>query len=234
MYLTLSQLAESLGVTEKVITDWMHEAGLPHVADRNRLLFDRAEVAHWAATHGLAERAGFLADERARGTLPPLSHLLRVGGVWREVPSAQWPDVLEQVLGRLPGISAAERAWLGQQLRHPQGLNWAPVGHGHALPHFRQRLALGPDSGAVALLRLQAPGVLPVAPPDPQPVRVLWFFVPPHPRVHLELLGRLSRAVSRPELRAAVERADSDAEILRAVEAVETGGPPAAAAPPKP
>lgn len=64
-------------------------------------------------------------------------------------------------------FSAAERAWLRQRLRQPVGLNWAPGGHGHALPHFSQRAALGPDRGSVALLHLQAPCLLPGAPPDP-------------------------------------------------------------------
>ena len=63
MYLNVVELAESFGVSEKVVEDWIRDEGLPSVPDRGRLLFDRARVALWAAAHGLTARAGFLAPE---------------------------------------------------------------------------------------------------------------------------------------------------------------------------
>ena len=54
MYLNLVQLAESFGVSEKVVEGWIREEGLPHTPERRVLLFDRAQVAQWAATRGLA------------------------------------------------------------------------------------------------------------------------------------------------------------------------------------
>src|ERR1035437_5203112 len=57
MYLNLIQLAESFGVSEKVVEGWIREEGLPHTPDRGRLLFDRAQVVQWAATRGLAAPA---------------------------------------------------------------------------------------------------------------------------------------------------------------------------------
>ena len=58
MYLNLVQIAESFGVSEKVVEDWIRDEGLPHMPDRGRLLFDRAQVAHWAAAHGLGGAGG--------------------------------------------------------------------------------------------------------------------------------------------------------------------------------
>ena len=43
MYLTLIQLAESLGVEPRVVEGWIRDEGLPSVTDRGRLLFDRTE-----------------------------------------------------------------------------------------------------------------------------------------------------------------------------------------------
>ena len=90
MFLNLVQLAESFGVSEKVIDGWIRYEGLPHTPDRGRLIFDRAQVAQWAATRGLATKAGFLAP--AAGTLGGALHLeplFRAGGIWRDVP-AKW------------------------------------------------------------------------------------------------------------------------------------------------
>src|SRR5439155_5728102 len=66
VYLNVVQLAESLGVEESVIEGWVRNEGLPHVPDRGHLLFDRAQVATWAAQRGLASKVGFLAPEAPR------------------------------------------------------------------------------------------------------------------------------------------------------------------------
>ena len=63
MYLNLIQIAESFGVSETVVEDWIRNEGLPHTPDRGRLLFDRVQVANWAAARGLGAKAGFLALE---------------------------------------------------------------------------------------------------------------------------------------------------------------------------
>ena len=84
MHVNVIQLAESLGVEESVIENWVRNEGLPCVRDSSRLIFDRAEVAAWATERGLAARAGFLAPENASGSDLDLANLLRHGGIWRE------------------------------------------------------------------------------------------------------------------------------------------------------
>src|ERR1044071_5043924 len=86
MYLNLVQIAESFGVSESVVEDWIRNEGLPHTQDGERVLFDRAQVATWAAARGLAGHAGFLAPEEPHlMTSWRIEGLLRRGGIWREV-----------------------------------------------------------------------------------------------------------------------------------------------------
>ena len=83
---------------------WIREEGLPHTPDRGVLLFDRAQVAQWAATRGLAAKAGFLAPETpALSSLVRLGPLLRAGGIWRDVTPAETTDVFLRVTSALPG-----------------------------------------------------------------------------------------------------------------------------------
>lgn len=222
MYLNLIELAESFGVSEKVVEDWVRDEGLPHVADRGRLLFDRALVAHWAAAHGLAARAGFLAPDNGAFTSGlALAPMLRTGGIWRDVPAATVTGVLERVMAALPGVAPAVRALLTQRLRAQGGLNWAPVGSGFALPHFSARVTLGRDAGVVALLLLRDALPLPEAPFDGAAVTRLFFFIPPSPRAHLDTLARLSRAIAQGPLRGLVKRGASDEELLEALQATD-------------
>jgi PTS system nitrogen regulatory IIA component len=131
---------------------------------------------------------------------------------------------MEGVIASLPRVAQSVRALLGQRLRARGGVNWAPVGAGFALPHFSTRITLGRDAGVIALVLLK--GTLPLAEPvvDGVPVTRLFFFVPPSPRAHLDTLGRLSRAISKGQLRALLEKGASDEEILRALAAVDGAG----------
>lgn len=225
MYLNLVQLAESFGVSEKVVEDWIRANGLPHVRDRGRLLFDRARVVHWAAAHGLTARTGFLAPERGPFTSDlALAPMLRVGGIRRAVLASEVTEALAGVLATLPSVPPAVRALLGQRLRTPGGINWAPVGRGFALPHFSTRVSLGREAGVVALLLLRDSLPLAEAAPDGVPITRLFFFIPPSPRAHLDTLARLSRVIARGSLAGLVERGATDEELIEALAVADRMG----------
>lgn len=222
MYLNLIQIAESFGVSESVVEGWIRDEGLPHTPDRGRLLFDRAEVAAWAAGRGLAAHAGFLAPEAPRLAAGwSVSNLLRRGGVWRDLPPGAVPATLRRIVDALPGTTPPVRQLLAQRLLAPGGLAYAPVGGGVALPHPSARVTLGRESGVVALLLLREGLPVPEPVPDAQPITRLLFFIAPSPRAHLDLLARLSRLIARGPLRGILSSPADDTEILRLVAAAE-------------
>jgi len=222
VYLNLIQIAESFGVSETVVEDWIRNEGLPHTPDRGRLLFDKVQVANWAAARGLGAKAGFLALETpALAKAWPLGPLLRAGGVWRDVAAAAVPDVFERIVGALPGATPPIREILVRRLRSKDGVNYAPVGGGFALPHPSSRVSLGRGSGSLALLLLREPFSLATGTPDGVPVARLLFFVAPSPRAHLDILGRLCRVLDRGPLRELMTRSAPDGEILAALDAAD-------------
>ena len=81
MYLNLVQIAESFGVSENTIEDWIRAEGLPHIPERGRLLFDRAQVANWAAGRGMTTQviwASFTSWSITATQVPPSEVLMRV------------------------------------------------------------------------------------------------------------------------------------------------------------
>ena len=222
MYLNLIQIAESFGVSEKVVEGWIRDEGLPNTPDRGRLLFDRAQVAEWAAKRGLAAQAGFLAPQAtALGANLQLGPLLRRGGIWRDVPAAEVPAVFERIVTALPGATPPVRQLLGQRVRAKGGVTMAPVGGGFALPHPSARITLGRDSGLVALILLRdaLPPVEPMV--DELPVNRLLFFIAPSPRAHLDLIGRLSRLLASGSLGGLLGHGAKDDEIFQAFDAFD-------------
>ena len=225
MFLNVIQLAESLGVEENVVEGWIRNDGLPHVTDRGRLLFDRAQVVHWAESHGLAARVGFLAPERAKiQGARKLEAMLRTGGIWRDVPAANVLNLFADIVAKLPGTTPPIRQMLQQRLCAPNGISWALVGGGLALPHLRTPIALGRDSGIFAILLLRDTLTVNEPAPDEQPVTRLLFFVAPSPRAHLEMLAQLSTALLRGNLGRLINDASPDDEIFAAVAAAEIPG----------
>lgn len=223
MYLNLIQIAESFGVSETVVEGWIRNEGLPHTPDRGRLLFDRAQVAMWAATRGLAAHAGFLAPETPHITTAwRLESLLRRGGIWRDVAPGGVTDVFRQIVTSLPGATPPLRGLLAQRLQAPGGIAFAPIGGGFALPHPSMRVTLGRESGVVALLFLREALMLNEPVPDQAPVTRLIFFIAPSPRAHLDLLGRLSRILGRAPVRELLVPGATDEGIFRAVAAADS------------
>ena len=217
MYLNLVQIAESFGVSESVVEDWIRSEGLPHVPERGRLLFDRSQVANWAAARGLTAQAGFLsAGDPALATSWRLEPMLRQAGIWRNVGSRDLGATLIRIVDHMPAANTAVRQLVAQRIGAAGGLNLAPVGSGFALPHPSARIALGRESGTVALIFLAEPLVV-ADPPDDVPITRLFFFIAPTPRAHLDLLGRLSRLLTRGEGRQRITPDASDADIFAVV-----------------
>lgn len=223
MYLSLVQIAESFGVSERLVQDWVKNDGLPHVADHGYLLFDRGQVAKWAAGRGLAAQAGFLASEKGIFTTEfDLETMLRSGGIWRDVPADGVCAVFEKIVSAMSRVPEPLRALLVERIRTKRGISWAPAGDGFALPHFATQVSVGRDSGAVALILLREPLPLPEPPVDSVPVTRLLFFVPPSPRAHLDLLGRLARLLTEGSLSERIARRGADEEIFRVVAEVDS------------
>ncbi len=220
MYLNIIELAESLGVAEKVIQEWIRSEGLPCIRDGMRMSFDRAQVVEWAEGRGLAAKAGFLAAKaQSAGHELLLADLLRVGGIWREVPAGQIFPIMEQTLAKLSGANPAVVRLLTQRLRTPQGLNWAAMGGGLAMPHLSTHVTLGRNAGGLAILLLREPAPLPEPPPDGLPVTCLFFFIAPSPRAHLQLVGQLSAHLLHGPLKALLAGGAPDEAVFSALAA---------------
>ena len=215
MYLNIIQIAESFGVSEKVIQDWIRNDELPCIHDRNRLLFDRARVAEWAAEHGLGKQAGFLSPQEtsASGGIS-LGNLLKTGGIWRNLSASDVMPAFERALAAMHGVNPTILSYMTQRIQAPGGITYAPVGEGLALPHPSARTALGKDSGVIALLLLREPFPYPDPTPDDLPIRRMLFFIAPSPRAHLDMLSGLSRKLASGRLKQRILEEASDHDIL--------------------
>lgn len=215
MYINLIQIAESFGVSEQVVTEWVRKEGMPHVHDRDRILFERSQVMNWAASHGLGVQGGFLSEPvPSQANAPELAALLQRGGIWRDINPDGLGDLFQRIVRRLPGVQPAIMDLIIQRIAAPGGITAAPVGGGFALPHPAMRVALGEANALTALIRLDAPWKG-VQAPDKIPVTRLLFFISPTPRLHVNMLGLLARAIASGRLAQAMDQGVDDEAMLK-------------------
>lgn len=220
MYLNVVQLAQSFGVSENTIEEWVRHEKLPHTHDQGRLIFDRQQVADWAAARGYTNQAGLLVESSASRvdvSRLDLAEWLGRGGVHRDVVGASLPDVLAAVTQTMTGLAPAFAAVLAQRARRADAVSMTGVGHGWALPHLATRLALPGAGGTAALLFLRAPIELDPPPTDRVPVERMLFFVAPTARLHLEVLARLGELLSDADARSALVASAADETLARIV-----------------
>ena len=224
MYLNLIQVAESFGVTEKVVDGWLrnrrlsasHATGIVAFC----LIVFKCQNGPRIPRSPLREPV-FLAPEKSilSTNLPRPNSLLHAGGIWRDVPAAEAPNLFERIVSALPGATPPVRQLLSQRLRAPGGVTMAPIGGGFALPHPSTRITLGRNSGTVALLFMRDAMALSKEMADGVPITRLFFFIAPSPRAHLDLLGRLSRNLGAGLLRELLleELGEGRKEIFQAI-----------------
>jgi PTS system nitrogen regulatory IIA component len=150
-----------------------------------------------------------------------LGQLLKTGRIWRNVPASEVATAIDKIVAALPATQPPVRQLLSQRLRAREGITWAPIGDGFALPHPSARIALGRDSGTLALLMLSGEFY---APDDNRGISRMFFFIAPSPRAHLDLLGRLSRLLVSGPLRESVLSGARDEEIFSALSAADSTG----------
>src|SRR5438093_263357 len=113
MQLTLRQAAEYLGVTDATARRWIRERGLPVHEVNERLYLNAVELWEWAVEQGVPVSRSLLdRARRAPDTVPPMSELLRNGGILYDIKARDKLGVLRDFVARLPLAPTQDRATL--------------------------------------------------------------------------------------------------------------------------
>ncbi len=221
MHLTLRQAASYLNVTERTVRKWITTRGLPAHLINERLHCNAIELWEWAVENGIAVSKGLL--EQARGApdeIPPLSQLLAMGGIHRDVGGGAKSDVLRGLVGVLPLPAEVDREFLVTVLEAREAMGSTGIGDGIAIPHVRNPILLHVDHPFIALALLRHPVEFDAL--DGKPVHALFAVVSPNVPAHLRILSQLGYALRDPELRGLLRSAAPSAAILARVVALES------------
>jgi nitrogen PTS system EIIA component len=221
MQLTLRQAAKYLGVSESTARRWIGERGLPVHEVSERLYLNAVELWEWAVEHGVAVSRSLLEHaRRAPDTVPPMSQLLRAGGIFYDIDAKNKRDLLRQFVARLPLPPEQDRATLLSVLEAREAMGSTGVGDGIAIPHVRNPIVLHVDEAFVTLCLLKHPVDFEAI--DDKPVHTLFMVVSPTVPAHLRILAQLGFLLRDEMLRDMFRKRAGPDEIIGRIELLET------------
>jgi PTS system nitrogen regulatory IIA component len=221
MHLTLRQAAEYLGVSEATARRWIAERALPvHEADE-RLYLNAVELWEWATEQRVPISRSLLENaRRVPDAVPPLSHLLRAGGIFHDIDASTKSDLLRAFVARLPLPPTQDRETLLNVLEAREAMGSTGIGDGIAIPHVRNPVVLHVERPFVTLGLLARPVDFEAI--DQRPVSALFMVISPTVPVHLRILAQLGFVLRDETLRALLRRRAPAAEILARIEVLES------------
>jgi PTS system nitrogen regulatory IIA component len=222
MQISLRQAATYLNVPESTVRRWITTRGLPAHRANERLYCNAIELWEWALEHGItASRSLFDQGRKIPEEVPPLSGLIRTGGVHRDVGGGTKSEVLRRVVGLLPLPPETDREFLVTVLEAREAMGSTGIGDGIAIPHVRNPILLSVSEPFVSLCLLRHAVEFDAV--DGQPVHALFVLVSPNVPAHLRILARLGHVLRDPELRVRLRERSSKESILERIAAVEAG-----------
>jgi len=222
MQIPLRQAASYLNVPERTIRRWITSRGLPVHRVNERLYCNAIELWEWALENGVpASRSLFDQARRTAEEVPPLSELVRRGGVHRDVDGNSKSDVLREVVGVLPLPPEVDAEFLFTVLEAREAMGSTGIGDGIAIPHVRNPILLHVAEPLVSLCLLRH--AVDFGAVDAKPVHALFVLVSPSVPAHLRILAHLGFVLRDAELRRLLRTRASTEAIMARIAAVEKG-----------
>lgn len=221
MQITVRQAASYLGVSEARVRSWIRGRGLPAHRVDERLHLNAIEVWEWAVENGITVSRSLLDQARREpAEVPPLSLLLREGGIHAVAGGGDKAAVLRLVVGLLPLPADADREFLINVLEAREAMGSTGIGDGIAIPHVRSPILLHVERPFVTLCMLEHPVDFDAV--DRRPVHALFTVISPNIPTHLRILALLGFVLRDPGLRDLLRRRGSVEEVLGLVEMLES------------
>ncbi len=220
LQLTVRDVAGIFNISEKTVFNWIKHRNLPvyHVDEEYR--FSRSELLEWASRTQTDISSEIIeAPDQDPLLLPRLDDALREGGVNYGIRGTDKSSVLNSIVQSLHLPEGTDRSFLYQVLLSRESLGSTGIGDGIAIPHVRNPIVLQIPSSMITLCYLEQAvdfGAL-----DGQPVSILFTLISPTVRTHLNLLSKLSFALSDERFKTIIKQQAAPAAIFAEASRIE-------------
>lgn len=189
MELKIKDIVELLNVSEKTVYRWIKEKKIPCYRINHQYRFNRAEIKEWILSNRIElSSAAFQLSMLEEKHL--VSQLIEKGGVISDVAGITVPQVFEDAVQKISLPSDVSKEDILSALLHREELMPTAIGKGIALPHPRNPITTNHRAAQISICYLHTPvdfGAL-----DKEPVHTLFILLTSSPKMHLEVLSKIS------------------------------------------
>ncbi len=187
MELKIKDIVGLLQVNEKTIYRWIKEKKIPCYRINHQYRFNRAEINEWILSNKIE-----LSSSLVNLGLPDhnLPGLLEKGGIVAPVPGAGVAEVITNAVERITTPDGLKKEDIVLSLMQREELMPTAIGRGVAIPHPRNPIVTDPKNASISICYLEHPTDFHAL--DGQPVHTLFVLFTATPRMHLEVLSKIS------------------------------------------
>ncbi|MCL4538118.1 MAG: PTS sugar transporter subunit IIA [Bacteroidetes bacterium] len=187
MELKIKDIVGLLQVNEKTVYRWIKEKKIPCYRINHQYRFNRAEINEWILSNKIELSSTLINLGLADHNLPGL---LEKGGIVSPVPGTTVAEVITNAVERIDTPQGLKKEDVILALMHREELMPTAIGRGVAIPHPRNPIVTDPKNASVSICYLEHPTDFRSL--DGRPVHTLFILFTATPRMHLEVLSKIS------------------------------------------
>jgi len=218
MELKIKDIVGLLQVNEKTVYRWIKDKKIPCYRINHQYRFNRAEINEWILSNKIELSSSLINLGLNNHNLP---ELLESGGVVSGIKGANVREVLENAVEKIatpPGLTKED---ILVALMRREELMPTAIGKGIAIPHPHNPIVTNPGNASVLICYLDEPVEFHAL--DDQPVHTLFILFTATPRMHLEVLSKISHLCQNDAFLEKLSSRASKEDILEFVRAKERG-----------
>ena len=187
MELKIKDIVELLQVNEKTVYRWIKEKKIPCYRINHQYRFNRAEINEWILSNKIELSSSLINLGLNDHNLP---RLLENGGIVSSVQGANVGEVITNAVEQIRTPPGLKKEDVVLALMRREELMPTAVGKGIAIPHPRNPIVTDPKNASVSICYLEQPADFRAL--DGEPVHTLFILFTATPRMHLEVLSKIS------------------------------------------
>jgi len=189
MELKIKDIVDLLQVSEKTVYRWIKDKKIPCYRINHQYRFNRTEINEWILSNKIELSSSLihLTNPERRDSLP---QLLEKGGIVTHVSGENVREVLRSAVQKIMTPQNISKEEILSALLSREELMPTAIGKGIAIPHPRNPIITDLKSASASICFLEKPidfGSL-----DNQPVHTLFILLTASPKMHLEVLSKVS------------------------------------------
>lgn len=187
MELKIKDIVGLLQVNEKTVYRWIKEKKIPCYRINHQYRFNLAEINEWILSNRIELSSSLINLGLADHNLP---RLLENGGIVPSVPGSSIVEVITNAVERIATPQGLKKEDVILALMRREELMPTAIGRGVAIPHPRNPIVTDPKNASISICYLDRP--IDFRALDGQPVHTLFILFTATPRMHLEVLSKIS------------------------------------------